>query len=381
MRGAKTILVAGMLLLAPVQLSAQWFAEARIGRLDSRLAGSSLPTTTSLAAGLAFEGQTGSFRLSAGVPLTAEDPWWGAVEAARRLATTHGPVTLGVDLAGQGFLQRYGRRLEQPGGPLEPPQLLEGHETGYGLAAQIMPVAELRAGPLLLQARGGRNWYGTALGEQSASRHTNLAGVRLAITPAAGALLALDGRQYWTSGRSYRYAGVAAGYALPAVTLWGSAGQWLEPSEQPVPWSAGMAVPIRQRFEISLEARSDAFDPLYGSAPRLTWTAGLRVTLGAVSESRPPVPSAYDGRRARIELPVASAGGRPRIAGDFNGWIPEAMNREGDAWVVVLTLEPGVYEYAFVDEGGTWFVPPSVPGRREDGMGGHVALLVVGGSR
>ena len=381
MRRAQTIAVACLLLLAPVRLHAQWFAEAQVGRLDPRITGSSVPSTTSLAAALAFQGQTGAFRVSAGVPLRAEDPWWGALDANRRLATTHGPVTFGVELAGQGFLQRYGRQLEQPAGPLAPPQLIEGHETGYGVAGQILPVAELRAGPALVQARGGRSWYRTAVGERSASRHTDIAGVRLALLPAAGALLAVDGRQYWTAGGSHRYAGVAAGYALPAVTLWGSAGRWLESSDQPLPWSVGVAVPIRQRFEISAEARSDAFDPLYGSAPRRTWTAGVRVLLGTVADARPPVPSAYDGRHARIELPVAGAGDRPRIAGDFNGWVPEAMHREGDAWVIVLTLEPGVYEYAFVDADGRWFVPPSVPGRREDGMGGHVALLVVGGSR
>ena len=37
----------------------------------------------------------------------------------------------------------------------------------------------------------------------------------------------------------------------------------------------------------------------------------------------------------------------------------------------------GRYHYAFVAEDGTWFVPESVPGRQDDGMGGHVAVLVV----
>jgi hypothetical protein len=41
------------------------------------------------------------------------------------------------------------------------------------------------------------------------------------------------------------------------------------------------------------------------------------------------------------------------------------------------TAAPGVYHYAFVAEDGTWFVPESVPGRQDDGMGGHVAVLVV----
>jgi hypothetical protein len=37
-----------------------------------------------------------------------------------------------------------------------------------------------------------------------------------------------------------------------------------------------------------------------------------------------------------------------------------------------------VYHYAFRSADGEWFVPASMAGRRDDGMGGHVAMLVVG---
>jgi hypothetical protein len=53
------------------------------------------------------------------------------------------------------------------------------------------------------------------------------------------------------------------------------------------------------------------------------------------------------------------------------------MQREGSHWTYALRLDPGVYHYAFVAEDGTWFVPESQPGRQADGMGGHVAVLVV----
>jgi hypothetical protein len=36
-----------------------------------------------------------------------------------------------------------------------------------------------------------------------------------------------------------------------------------------------------------------------------------------------------------------------------------------------------VYNYSFVAPDGTWYVPQSVPGRKDDGMGGHVAVLVI----
>jgi hypothetical protein len=53
------------------------------------------------------------------------------------------------------------------------------------------------------------------------------------------------------------------------------------------------------------------------------------------------------------------------------------MQRRGDAWVYSVTLEPGTYNYAFVDAQGEWFVPEKHPGRKSDGMGGVVAVLVV----
>ena len=69
--------------------------------------------------------------------------------------------------------------------------------------------------------------------------------------------------------------------------------------------------------------------------------------------------------------------GTVSIAGDFNNWQPAPMEREGGDWIVRLPLSPGVYHYAFRAASGDWFVPPSTPGRRDDGMGGFVAVLVV----
>ena len=53
------------------------------------------------------------------------------------------------------------------------------------------------------------------------------------------------------------------------------------------------------------------------------------------------------------------------------------MERDGDQWTYTVALARGVYNYAFVGADGTWFVPESVAGRKDDGMGGHVAVLVV----
>ena len=68
---------------------------------------------------------------------------------------------------------------------------------------------------------------------------------------------------------------------------------------------------------------------------------------------------------------------QPSVGGDFNQWKPAPMRREGKYWSYTVAASPGVYNYAFVTADGDWFVPEDVPGRRDDGMGGKVAVLVV----
>jgi hypothetical protein len=90
-----------------------------------------------------------------------------------------------------------------------------------------------------------------------------------------------------------------------------------------------------------------------------------------------PVPADYHGGMATIRLPVSLSASQPRVAGDFNGWIPAAMESDGRFWSYTVAAKPGVYNYAFVAPDGTWYVPETVPGRKDDGMGGHVAVLVI----
>ncbi len=99
--------------------------------------------------------------------------------------------------------------------------------------------------------------------------------------------------------------------------------------------------------------------------------------LGRVAPPILPVPRSQAGG-AVITLRVVDApSGEVSIAGDFNNWQPAPMQREGNEWVLRLPLAPGAYHYAFRSATGEWFVPSSTPGRRDDGMGGHVAVLTV----
>jgi chromosome partitioning protein len=62
-----------------------------------------------------------------------------------------------------------------------------------------------------------------------------------------------------------------------------------------------------------------------------------------------------------------SEAGDVRIAGDFNGWVPDrgvrsliAMEGENRVWTKILTLEPGTYQYRYVVD-GEWREDPENP--------------------
>ena len=69
------------------------------------------------------------------------------------------------------------------------------------------------------------------------------------------------------------------------------------------------------------------------------------------------------------------------IAGDFNGWSPQANileDPEGDGiWTGTLKLEPGKYEYMFVMDGEKWFPDPNALRYVKDGFGNKNAILEI----
>jgi hypothetical protein len=72
-----------------------------------------------------------------------------------------------------------------------------------------------------------------------------------------------------------------------------------------------------------------------------------------------------------------------RIAGDFNGWVPDRgvrsqVEAEGEArvWTKVLELEPGTYQYRYVVD-GSWREDPENPQVVPGPGGARNSLLVV----
>jgi hypothetical protein len=189
--------------------------------------------------------------------------------------------------------------------------------------------------------------------------------------------LQLESRAWVDDRVTHGYVGAGLQYARGPISLWGSLGRWVSGGLDATAWTAGAGAEVAPGVTLQLGGRGNGFDPLYLSASRSSYWGGLSLRLGGRREVAAPLPARTRDGRAMIALPARDARGAPAIAGDFTGWKPVPMRREGSRWTWVGTLEPGVYHYAFVAEDGNWFVPESVPGRQKDGMGGWTAVLVV----
>ncbi|HAJ57788.1 MAG TPA: hypothetical protein DCL35_08535 [Candidatus Omnitrophica bacterium] len=67
------------------------------------------------------------------------------------------------------------------------------------------------------------------------------------------------------------------------------------------------------------------------------------------------------------------------IAGDFNGWKPDALAAQKDkkgVWKATLTVPTGTYEYKFVLD-GSWITDPSCSRRAINSFGTENSVLVV----
>ncbi|HUF13252.1 MAG TPA: glycogen-binding domain-containing protein [Longimicrobiales bacterium] len=360
--------------LDAMPLAGQWRLDVQAGRLQYE--GSPDATATSLALGLARTSASSEFGMSTGVPFSRQEPVWGALYGFRRFATIGAPLRFGVDLGGNGFAYRIQSRDTLADLPALP--TTSDAITGWGAAVEAMPLLSWSRSMLTAEARAGGVLFTTSSGSGAGfDRTAFVADAALVATPVSGLTARLDGRWVSVTDGGFPYAGAGLTWTR-GVTLWGAVGKWFDDDITTLSWSAGASLPLAERVSVLVTGRHDALDPVYATPARTTWGAGVSVLLGdvrrAVSE---PVPAAYRGGIATIAIEADDAEGRPSIAGDFNGWTPAPMVRRGDAWIHEVALQPGVYSYAFVDPAGAWFVPEDTPGRRDDGMGGHVAVLVV----
>lgn len=69
------------------------------------------------------------------------------------------------------------------------------------------------------------------------------------------------------------------------------------------------------------------------------------------------------------------------VAGDFNGWDPEATalrDTDGDGiWTGLIALRPGMHKYMFVVNGEKWVTDPEAERYVDDGFGMRNAVIAV----
>ncbi|MEX1184947.1 MAG: glycogen-binding domain-containing protein [Gemmatimonadota bacterium] len=358
----------------------QWNVDAQVGRIRSTLdPGIEAP---SVALGLRYTGSVSGLSLNGGVPVQDDEPFWGSFSGWTRLAARSGDFVAGLDVSGTGLVLRDRASQASDGplpGPLDPVGEPATTRAGHIFAAQALPLIGWEGELLQVHARAGFAHHATRQGGQRRDRTVRLADVQLGLTPHRSlAIMPVIRRFQPEDEPAATYGGMSAVFVHAGLSVWGGAGWFMDVDEAASSWSAGTSIAVGDRLNVKAGVRRDGFDPLYLNPPQTSWSAGVSLLVGgrAVLPAA-PVPAKYEVGRATIALPASQSRTAPSIAGDFNEWVPHAMQLDGATWTYTVAVEPGVYNYSFVSDSGEWFVPEDVPGRKDDGMGGHVAVLVV----
>ena len=324
-----------------------------------------------LSANVATSNLTGSLRYD-----TRSDTWvygtlaapgsdgtlWGAAGTGGRLMLNRSQlhrVTVGADAGAHGYSFRD-RVVDQ---------------VGTGGTLEALPFARLSEGAGFIEGRAGWRGHTLSFAGVRESRGVFETGAR----GGYGNTLSVEGDARWVHARegTYPFVGATVAYDVLRGQLWGQAGKWMATDLDERMWALGGGVSLGARTTVWASVRRDAPDPLYWNSTHRSWSVGLTQRLGRVPAPLVPVAASPAGTVA-IRLAATDApSGTVSIAGDFNSWQPAPMQREGGEWIVHLALMPGVYHYTFRSAAGEWFVPLSAAGRRDDGLGGYVAVLVV----
>ncbi|HKE83088.1 MAG TPA: glycogen-binding domain-containing protein [Vicinamibacterales bacterium] len=356
-----TAFVAALVIAAPAAICAQGVSvDVSAGRLvyDPLVADIG---TNNLMGSLRYDTARGVWTYgAASMPLTDAATFWGGAGAGGRFARRAGSrASLGAEVAGHGYSFRD-TFVDQ---------------VGSGGLAEIIPFVRLSAGLGYVEGRG--SWRGHTL---TLSGITERRGVfETGARAGYGAVVRVEGEARWVHAAEgvFPFAGVTLTYNGAPVQVWGQAGKWLQNDLDEATWGGGLIVALNGRSSVWANVRQEAPDPLYWNTARRTWSVGMTQRLGRMASPIRPFRAEPAGG-VLVTLRASDAPpGQISIAGDFNDWQPTPMQRDGESWVVRLPVGSGVYHYAFRSATGTWFVPSSTPGRRDDGMGGHLAVLIV----
>lgn len=312
--------------------------------------------------GVRYRALSGSVAyLTIAAPLDANAALWGTAGARHGLRTSGSrPAMLGLDFGGN----VYGFRAEADG-------------LGGGASLYALPMVTLKRGGAAFELRAGRHQHLFGRSDTSGARGLYEAGARGSIGRGVHGA-ALEGRWLRAPEAAYPYVGVHVTTGAGPARFWASGGRWLSDALDDATWNVGASVAVGNGGELWAGVRHDAVDPLYLTTARQSWNVGYSLSIGSRPPAMPALAPTVEAGRIRIRLPLsATDGATPSVAGEFSDWKPIPMRRDGDGWVLEIALASGVYRYAFVNADGDWFVPERYTGRFDDGMGGHMALLVV----
>jgi len=364
-RGTSTVaLVVSLVVLShtTAALAQGWSADVSAGRLvDDPL--SANVGTNNLIGLLRYDTRREGWVYGAvAAPWSQSATFWGTVGAGGRVMLSGSQVNgagFGVDVGAHGFSFRD-RVFDR---------------VGTGGTLEAIPFTRFSAGSGFVEGRAG--WRGQTLAFEGVRENRGV--FETGARSGYGARVYVEGDARWVhaSEGTYPFVGATLAYQVAPVQVWGQFGKWLATDLSERVWALGSNVGVGARTSVWASVRQEAPDPLYWNSSRRSWSLGLTQRLGRIPAALVPVALSQAGTVV-VRLRVTDAPpGAVSIAGDFNNWQPASMQLEGGEWIVRLPLGPGVYNYTFRSASGEWFVPPSTAGRRDDGMGGYVAVLVV----
>lgn len=359
--GASALAAIAMLSIVPVALCAQGVSvDVSAGRLVYDPTATNVDTNN-LVGSVRYDGRRDTWVYgAAALPFSSSDTFWGSAGVGGRLQPPLARrVTFGADLAAHGYAFRDA----------------VSDQLGNGGTVDALPFVRLTSGLAFVEGTGGWRGHTLSLAGVRDNRGVIEGGARAGY----GGIVSAQGDVKWVHapGGTYPFAGGTVSYNGARVQVWGQAGRWLSNVLDDAAWGTGAGVTLGPRTTMWASVQQEARDPLFWNTSRRTWSVGVTQRLSARPVALLPVPRVPAGGTV-IRLDVADApAGAISIGGDFNNWQPAPMQREGREWVMRLSLAPGVYHYAFRSANGEWFVPASTPGRRDDGFGGHDAILVV----
>lgn len=364
--------------LSASPLRAQWYVSGSLGaseELDATTAGS----VRSFRLGLLGVTNAGRLQVTGGIPLQpAQNLLWGFARVSTSpfigSAAKRG-LGLQPDLAAEGYV------YHDPAGDVN----------GAGGLLTAEPYLAFATRSLHARLGGGVRAAGThAAGDGSAGSilpsgekvsTATTAGVAAAdvrFGPSRGVRLRGRGEALFLDGSTLPHAELTVIVGHPHGTVWAGVDHWESDEKRETGWTLGASLDLTAAFVAQASVGRSTGDPLFGTEPRDTWSVGLRYRFA----ERPGRSSAvalteYEAGAVQLRVPADAGEGRISVAGSFNGWRKVPMQPHGGDWTVELSLAPGYYEVAFVDETGRWFVPEGMNGRRSDGMGGWIMVLVV----